>query len=817
MLMDVSNTTNKSLDGFYNDLRRKYPNTFTIATELGKGDGSVHKLPRLDRTPSPAPQGILPSPFNSGSQRWTPDSFLSKVKLQKFQNEEKQEVETFPRNVGAVIVRDKTKLVPIWNKREYLAAQNQASFHLPNLHTQVQQNKAELQNRLNVSRKINNEAKNNQSPTVTLSKKQKPAEIRSSNESISTGDSSVAPANISKPKTDPLGTIMKELLPSKPGKLMTDQPKDNDFLYRNGAAVSDNDSGVSMCTPIKVFRPKIRSPHDAPAPSDIIKKFSAKPKAHSGPMKADHTVIPENVTQIVNVGESSEKIFMKKSAINYNDKIQQRTPTARVHFEDESEHEAEVRYQERHLLQRTHTTKISLDSLPKPQVRSLERIKTLESAETSASPSTAERSPTAGQKTANLPYRRQPFPPNVAKKVLIDIPRSGLPSRRPVQMRTSQAMKDKQLSSSTSKEANSLDGITMSFTNTSQEGKEQNPSTSESKEENKSNHSFSSLETIGSGITEVSSEVTITTLEWRGSGSSIGSESHTRPSSQNQFLNLNHPSLGGEVSFYSKVKKSLQVKMKMSPDTRMMNDTYQSERDYSDSSSQHSKSMKMDQCSDASVELDRREKVASHGKSNPHGATSPRQVIMRENESSSISQDRMKMDAEAQKKDRDVPMKAPFLSMRMMQSLLKKGRAKNYVVHVPSPPLLESRPPSGQPAISGSRVNKVKRDQVTERASARVLAVQSDSSRLVELQRPKTGFSGLYLAQRIKNHRTGLFVVQLSGAFTSSFPQGVLEVGDEILEINRRQAKDLSMEEIQSLLEESSCVLLRVLPLTHGL
>lgn len=236
--MDVSNTSNKSLDGFYNDLRRKYPNTFTVATELGKGDGSVHKLPRLDRTPSPAPQGILPSPFNSGPQRWTPDSFLSKVKLQKFQNEQKQEVETFPGNAGAVIVRDKTKLVPIWNKREYLAAQNQASFHLPNLHTQVQQNKAELQNRLNVSRKVNNEVKNIQSPTVILSKKQKPAEIRSSNESISTGDRSVAPANVSKPKPDALGTIMKELLPSKPGKLMTDQPKNNDFLYRNGKCLS---------------------------------------------------------------------------------------------------------------------------------------------------------------------------------------------------------------------------------------------------------------------------------------------------------------------------------------------------------------------------------------------------------------------------------------------------------------------------------------------------------------------------------------------------------------------------------------------------
>ncbi|KAM5145342.1 uncharacterized protein ACMZJ9_012686 isoform 1-T3 [Mantella aurantiaca] len=815
MLMDVSSTSNKNFDGFYNELRRKYPNTFTIANDLGKGDASVQKLPRLERIPSPSPQGILPIPLNSGPQRWTPDSFLSKVKLQKFQNEQKQEVEPIQWNRGAVIIRDKTKPVPILNKREYLAVQNQASFRLPNLRTQVEQNKTELQNRLNATKKVTNEIKHNQSPTITLSRSQKQAEVRSSNESISTGDGSVVSANVPGPKSDPLGTIMKELLPNKPGRLMTDLPNNNEILHRNGAGVLDSDSGISICAPIKVFRPKIRSPHDAPAPSDIIKKFSAKPKAHSGPMKADHTVLPDNVTQIVNVGESSEKIFLKKSSINYNEKIQQRPLTARVHFEDESEQEAEVRYQERRLLERTHTTKIRSDILPKPQLKSLE--KTLESHETFPSPLTAERSPTVGQKTANIPYRRQPFPPNIAKKVLIDIPRSGLPSRRPVHFQMSQAMKDKPLPSSTDKQANTVDGITMSFTRTSQEWKEQSPSISKSKEDNKSHHSFSSQETIGSGITEVSSEVTITTLEWRGSGSSIGSESHTRSSSQNQNLNLTHPSLskGTEVSFYSKVKKSLQVKMKMSSDTRMMNGTHQSDRDYSYSNSQNSKSTEMEQDSDALLKLDRREKVASHGKSSLHGATSPRQVIMRENESSSIGQDRMKTDVEAHNKDRDVPMKPQFLSMRMMQSLLKKGRGKKYVVHGPSPPPPESRPAFGRSAISGPLVSKVKGQQA--QGSARVLAVQSDSSRLVELQRPKTGFRGLYLTQRIQNHHTGLYVVQLSGVFASSFPQGVLEVGDEILEINRRPAKDLNMEEIQSLLEESSCILLRVLPLAHGL
>ncbi|XP_072287968.1 uncharacterized protein [Pyxicephalus adspersus] len=683
MLTDVSSASKKSLDRFYNELRRKYPNTFTITTDLGKGDGSVQKLPCLERNPSAAAHGILPSSINSYPHRWTPDSFLSKVQLQKIKNEQRQKVENFQQNEGAVI-RDEIKPVLLWNKRDYLAGQNQTSFRLPNLRTQVEQNKAELQNRLVTTKKVNTETKINASPSLTLINTQKPADVWSSKINLSTREGSKEPKSVPGPKSDPLGTIMKELLPSKPGRIMTDLPKNNDILYRNDVGVSDSDFGVSVCTPIKVFRPKIRNLHEAPASSDIIKKLSAQPKAHPGPMKADHIVLPENGVHIANVEQSIGKIFLKKSSINYNEKITQRPSTARVLFEDESEQEAEVRYQERRLLERIQT-KGKYNNWTKPQLKSLETIKALESNEISLLPSTAKRLPIAGQKNTKLPSRCQPFPPNVAKNVLIDIPRSGLTSRRPVPNWMSQVMKDKQLSSSNGKEAIYFDGITMSFKNPTQEWKEQNPSISESKKENKCHHSFSSLETIGSRITEVSSEVTKTTLDWRSSGSSISSGSQRRSSSVNHNPNLNHSSLGKgrEVSLYSRVKKSLRVKMKMSSDARMMHDIHQSGRNYYDSGSQPPKSTKTDQGSDVSIKLDRREKVASHGKSS---ATSTHQVIMRENESRSISQDWMKMDAEAQTNDRDVPMKAPFLSMRKMQCLLKKGRAKNYVVRVPTPP-----------------------------------------------------------------------------------------------------------------------------------
>ncbi|XP_068104586.1 uncharacterized protein [Hyperolius riggenbachi] len=691
--MDVSSVSNKNLDGFYNELRRKYPNTFTLATDLGKRDESLQKLPRLERTPSPTHLGILPNPLNTPPQRWTPESFLSKVKLQKRQNEQRQEVEASQQNGGAVIIQGKTIPVPTWNRRDYLAAQDKTSFHLPTLRTQVEHNKAELKTRLNFTRKINDEVKNNQSPILRPSKSQKSPELRTSSESTSTA----VATNVSVRKSDPLGTIMKELLPSKPGQLMMDRPKSSDTFYRNGSYVSDSDSGVSVCAPIKVFRPKIRSPHDAPASSDIIKKFSTKTKTHSGPVKADHTVLPEDITQ--SMSNSSENFCPKKSSINYNEKIQQRPPTGRVRFEDESVQEVDARYQERRLLERNQTAKISSDILIRPQAKSMERLKMPEATGTSPSSSAGEKSQTTapqsigqqatGQQTINLPYRRQPFPPNVAKKVLIDIPRSGLPNRRPIQPRTSPVVKDKQLSSSIGKEATPLDGLSLSLTGAKHAWKEQIAGISGNKEEeNKNHHSLSSLETIGSGVTEVSSEVTITTLEWRGSGSSIGSENHTRPSSQNQEIRLQRPPMGKgpELSFYSRMKRSLHVKMKLSPDTGSLPDS-------SDSGSQLSKTPEVDHRSDPTLKLNRRENVVSHEKSSPYGAIGLSQVIIRENESSRISKNRMKKDAalRSEAQERDVAVKPPFLSVRMMQSLLKKGRAKNYVVRVPSPPPPESR------------------------------------------------------------------------------------------------------------------------------
>ncbi|XP_053329299.1 uncharacterized protein LOC128503277 [Spea bombifrons] len=164
--------------------------------------------------------------------------------------------------------------------------------------------------------------------------------------------------------------------------------------------------------------------------------------------------------------------------------------------------------------------------------------------------------------------------------------------------------------------------------------------------------------------------------------------------------------------------------------------------------------------------------------------------------------------------EQPTPVKAPFFHMKRMTSFLRKGRAKDYLVHVPSPPPLDLKPPLLRAANPTTCKNKVQTGHASDvgHTMGRLLAVHPDSSRVVELQRPPAGFHGLYLAKKSQNHDAGLYVVQLGSVFTSTYPQGVLKVGDEILEINKRRANDLSVEEINALFEESRCVLLHVLP-----
>ncbi|XP_066436620.1 uncharacterized protein [Eleutherodactylus coqui] len=981
MLMDVLGTDNKTLDGFYNELRRKYPDAFNLATDLGRRNGSLQKLPHLEKVPSPI-LGIPPnSPNMASSQRWSPDSFLSKVKYQKTHNEQRKEVEKPQQSGNAVIIKNQAMAMPTWTRKDYLEAQNGVSFQLPTLRTQIEQNKIELKSRLNSPKKMvtnqtftlqtSNSAEAKTSSDYTTKKSTndcitkltngdntttktsrdyittksandyiitqtfrdypttkspddylntqingdytttktsrdyittksandyiitqtfrdypttkspddylntqtngdytttktsrdcnatkptndysttktsqeytntkptndyttaktsgyytntKPARdyttiktsrdyiitkttntysttqtigdyntarvytttkptkdytttqttrghntaktsrdyttTKSTKDYTTTRERSPSQGNVPGVKSDPLGTIMKELLPDKPSRLIKDLPKTTNGLSNNGGFVSDSDSGVSTCAPMKVFRTQIIQRNDNP-----VTRYS-------------------------------------KSSINFNEKIPQGPTRARVHFEDESKEDAEFRYQERCLLERTQTTKMSTSIPPGPQIKQVERNTKSETTERSSLPREGEKPKSTDQQTTTLPHRRQPFPPNVAKKVLIDIPRGGLPSRHLPQIRVTPVIRDTTNKQFSPRNATSLDGITMSFTNTNHDWREPTQSITAMEGDERGHHSLSSLETLDSGTTEVSSEVSIMKKEWGESNSSIGSGNQSRSSSQNRDLNLEHTSRskGPESSFYSKVRRSLRLKKK--PRSEAASGSL-----HSDFIFKNFKDLEPEQRTYTSKEID----GGVHGKSSPHGAAIhrlPNQNAANASIPSRININRTKKDimgdVDMQGTERTHPVKAPYSPMRMMQTLLKKRRVKDYLVRVPSPPPQEARP---------STPSRYRGEQIPDPPSGRVLAIQPDSSRLVELERPKMGFSGLYLTKKNQNGHSGLYVVQLSRVFTSSFPQGILEVGDEIVEINRLQAKDLRLDEIYTLLEESSCVLLRV-------
>ncbi|XP_063288373.1 uncharacterized protein LOC134572961 [Pelobates fuscus] len=660
MLTDVSGNNIKGLDGFYNELRRKYPNTFNLATDLGKGDKAIQRLPQLDNAGSHTSVGVPPKfPNPLPPQRWSPDSFLYKVQSQKTKFGQRQEEETSHSNGLSVIIQDKTVSVPSWRRRDYVGIHSQGSFRLPSLRSQVEQNKVELKSRLNTTKSENEPKSDHQSTSSRLNGIAK-AESSVSTKNISDKDILQSQPRPSPVKSDPLGTIMKELLPNKPGRIINDQPRTNRNTYHNNVgSMSDSDSGKSACAPLKIFRPKSRSPHGPPASSDIIKKFSAKPKSTHGPVRANHGVTSE--TQVLTAkcvkemepGNILEKIYLgesrKSESVRSKENIQPKLAAPRVRFEDESEQEAETRYKERCLLEKKEPSRNEMKDVESYPMYVQERVKKADFSQITSRSPQYEKQQIMGNQTVNVPYRRQPFPPSVAKKVLIDIPTSGHPIKRSLRVEVSppgKSMMDKPMSPRSHKETASLEGITMCFSSTDGQWKGQEEMVyRKSIEENRIHRSTSSMETIESGITEVSLESNKKRMEWGGSGSSISSGMPELSSVENHDTKLVHQARGvhlsknlqkgaGEMSFYSKMKKSLHVRMRLNSDTKKLSGSSQSEgSDFLELGSQHSSLLESD------LELHHSSKDSRASRFTP---TSP--VLMKEKMPDNTTKQKKKME-----------------------------------------------------------------------------------------------------------------------------------------------------------------------------
>ncbi|XP_037514462.1 nascent polypeptide-associated complex subunit alpha, muscle-specific form [Rhipicephalus sanguineus] len=96
--------------------------------------------------------------------------------------------------------------------------------------------------------------------------------------------------------------------------------------------------------------------------------------------------------------------------------------------------------------------------------------------------------------------------------------------------------------------------------------------------------------------------------------------------------------------------------------------------------------------------------------------------------------------------------------------------------------------------------------------SAQLLQQNLDGTQVVELRRPPGRSFGFFLARgRVQAHH-GVFVSRMPDAHTQQVLQGLLDIGDEILEVNGTDVRDADIMTVNSLMTNQSTLLLTVLP-----
>ncbi|MGH0187706.1 UNVERIFIED_CONTAM: hypothetical protein FKN15_025963 [Acipenser sinensis] len=281
-------------NGFYAELRKKYPSAFTLAGDLGKDKlAALKKLPSLGPRPilkpEAFPDNLAHNPALLGRQ--ASHAFLLKVENER--SEQRSSAEKRPSSGRPRIVKGNRVVVP--------AAREQAlnpgkQLRLPSVSNRIKQNRAALRNHLN-----------NWVPHRALSSGGGPAlQSQSSpggggiehaqtapsgwnsfserSEDVGSG-SEVKPPTLS-PHPRVLSSALAELLlPNKPKlELRTRTAKS-----RLSVSDSDGDSGISLGFP--AFRPKDPfTLNPLPCLSPRSGRLANQREPRSGPLKADHTI-----------------------------------------------------------------------------------------------------------------------------------------------------------------------------------------------------------------------------------------------------------------------------------------------------------------------------------------------------------------------------------------------------------------------------------------------------------------------------------------------------------------------------------------------
>ncbi|XP_072367833.1 uncharacterized protein [Scyliorhinus torazame] len=139
---------------------------------------------------------------------------------------------------------------------------------------------------------------------------------------------------------------------------------------------------------------------------------------------------------------------------------------------------------------------------------------------------------------------------------------------------------------------------------------------------------------------------------------------------------------------------------------------------------------------------------------------------------------------------------ASFQSLHFLQ---KKNRYSSYVVgEVAETSLGRSEAkPSGHRSITSLRVEDTRLPN-----HPRVTQTFADASFILELSKPAHGPFGFLISRSCGR----LFIHQMADQYAEKLYAGLLELGDEILEINRERVEDLSFNEVNTLMLQDSTV-----------
>ncbi|XP_041098609.1 protein capicua homolog [Polyodon spathula] len=365
-------------NGFYIELRKKYPSAFPLAGEVDKV-----KLAASQKLPSLGPRTILKPeafPDNLAQNTALLGSRASHAFLLKVENErskQRSSAEKRPSSGRPLIVKGNQVVVPAVREQVPIPAKQ---LRLPSLSNQIEQNRAALRNRLN--NWVPPRALRSGGGPVLQSQSspggggiEHPQTASSGWNSFSErsedagSGSEVRPPTLS-PCPRALSSVTAELLlPNKPKLELRAGPAKS----RLSVSDSDGDSGISLG--FLAFRPK--DPFTLKPPPCLAPRsgrLANQRQPRSGPLKADHNIPILSCNS--SLGEPEQRrlslptpalpsLLQKRGPSPCRSPAHFRGPTpstgssafrgstpSRVRFQDESPVEVESRYQERLLLSR---------------------------------------------------------------------------------------------------------------------------------------------------------------------------------------------------------------------------------------------------------------------------------------------------------------------------------------------------------------------------------------------------------------------------------------------------------------------------------